>query len=173
MVLETQKRKKINDLSTSDSIIPLPPSSTPQDDSATIPTVEIQQQQMTTVPVECDLDFVKTFKIKILRGENIMVELQNGAGKQKGNPFVRIKAKTKKEIKVKNTKAKPRQINPTWEAEFFTFHELIFPVHCACFSSTNKSRRKHSGEEKSKEELIGQFLIERPHVPFAGQLVHR
>jgi len=101
-----------------------------------------------------------------------MVELPNGAGKEKGNPFVRIKAKTKKEIKVKNTKAKPRQIHPTWEAEYFTFHELIFPVHCACFSS-NKARRKHNTDEISKEELIGQFLIERPHVPVADQLVQR
>jgi len=113
-------------------------------------------------------DIVKTFKIKIIQGENLLVDLPNNAGKENGNPFVRIKAKTIKEIKIKTTKAKRKQMNPIWETEF-AFSDLTFPVHCACYST----HRRRKTENKIKEELIGQFLIERSHVQVIDQLVQR
>jgi len=118
-------------------------------------------------------DFYKSFSIEILRGENLLVP-KTSEPPIVGNPFLRISVKTKKGKKIRNTKVKLKETNPTWNEEKFSFHGIIFPVECICMSNRISVRKKttkpvEEQRHSSSKEVIGHFLIEKDHLPKPNQ----
>jgi len=93
-----------------------------------------------------------------------------------GNPFIRIAVKTKKGKKTRNTKVKLKDVNPVWHEERFSFYGVFFPVECFCVSSTVPLRKKTIKSEETKissKELMGQFSIQKEHLPKSHQTLRR
>lgn len=104
-------------------------------------------------------DYFRYCTIQILQGENLFV---NKMELSSGNPYVRIKAITKRGEKIRYTKIHIKEIYPVWTEEIFTFYGLSFPIQCECFS--HKSPLTKKGDSIEGHELIGKFFIDKEHL---------